>query len=107
MPDGLDFEQPLLELEIRIAALQATDDPAHADEIARLQERLERQRQRTYAALTPCSARSWRGIPSVPTRATGASCSSRTSPSCTATASSATTRPSSAGSRASRASRWS
>src|SRR5947208_2105180 len=53
MPDALDFEQPLLELEIRIAALQATDDPAHADEIARLQERLERQRQRTYAALTP------------------------------------------------------
>src|SRR5689334_21871032 len=53
MPDGLDFEQPLLELEIRIAALQATDDPAHADELARLQERLERQRQRTYAGLTP------------------------------------------------------
>src|SRR5882724_11415192 len=53
MPDGLDFEQPLLELEIRIAALQATDDPAHADEVARLQERLERQRQRTYAGLTP------------------------------------------------------
>src|ERR671936_599723 len=53
MPDGLDFEQPLLELEIRIAALQATDAPAHADEIARLQERLERQRQRTYASLTP------------------------------------------------------
>src|SRR5947207_2729468 len=53
MPDALDFEQPLLELEIRIAALQATDDPAHTDEIARLQERLERQRQRTYAGLTP------------------------------------------------------
>src|SRR5919197_1640941 len=53
MPDGLDFEQPLLELEIRIAALQATDDPAQADEIARLQERLDRQRQRTYASLTP------------------------------------------------------
>src|SRR6058998_3814532 len=53
MPDGLDFEQPLLELELRIAALQATDDPAHADEVARLQDRLERQRQRTYAALTP------------------------------------------------------
>src|SRR5438477_4226632 len=53
MPDGLEFEQPLLELEIRIAALQATDDPAQADEIARLQERLERRRQRTYASLTP------------------------------------------------------
>src|SRR5205085_7632404 len=35
MPDALDFEQPLLELEIRIAALQATDDLAHTDEIAR------------------------------------------------------------------------
>src|SRR3989449_7050328 len=53
MPDGLDFEQPLLELELRIAALQATDDPAHADEVARLQDRLERLRQRTYAGLTP------------------------------------------------------
>src|SRR5207244_11497383 len=53
MPDGLDSERPLLELELRIAALQATDDPAHADEVARLQDRLERQRQRTYAALTP------------------------------------------------------
>src|SRR5499425_3799611 len=53
MPDGLEFEQPLLELEIRIAGLQATDDPAQAEEIARLQDRLERQRQRTYAGLTP------------------------------------------------------
>ena len=53
MPDALDFEQPLLELEIRIAALQATDDPSQADEIARLEERLDRLRQRTYAALTP------------------------------------------------------
>src|ERR1043166_4351134 len=53
MPDALDFEQPLLELEIRIAALQATDDPTQADEIARLEERLERLRQRTYASLTP------------------------------------------------------
>src|ERR671922_821234 len=52
MPDGLEFEQPLLELEIRIAALQATDDPAQADEIARLEERLARLRQRTYASLT-------------------------------------------------------
>src|SRR2546421_3459983 len=53
MPAALDFEQPLLEREVRIAALQATDAPAHTDEIARLQERLERQRQRTYAGSTP------------------------------------------------------
>ena len=52
MPDALDFEQPLLELEMRIAELAAQDDPARADEIARLEERLERLRQRTYAGLT-------------------------------------------------------
>jgi acetyl-CoA carboxylase carboxyl transferase subunit alpha len=53
MPDALDFEQPLLELEARIAALKAEDDPLrHADEVARLEERLARQRQRTFATLT-------------------------------------------------------
>jgi acetyl-CoA carboxylase carboxyl transferase subunit alpha len=52
MPDALEFEQPLLELELRIAALVALDDPARADEIAKLEERLHRLRQRTYAALT-------------------------------------------------------
>jgi acetyl-CoA carboxylase carboxyl transferase subunit alpha len=52
MPDGLDFEQPLLELELRIAGLVALDDPTRADEIAKLEERLERLRQRTYAGLT-------------------------------------------------------
>src|ERR671937_1375279 len=53
MPDALDFEQPLLELETRIAALQAVDDPTRVrDEIARLEERLARLRQRTYASLT-------------------------------------------------------
>jgi acetyl-CoA carboxylase carboxyl transferase subunit alpha len=51
MPDALDFEQPLLELELRVAALVALDDPARADEIARLEERLHRLRQRTYASL--------------------------------------------------------
>ena len=41
MPDALDFEQPLLELENRIAALRAEDDPLRTrDEIARLEERL-------------------------------------------------------------------
>jgi len=52
MPDALDFEQPLLELELRIAGLVALDDPAHADEIAKLEERLDRLRQRTYAGLS-------------------------------------------------------
>jgi acetyl-CoA carboxylase carboxyl transferase subunit alpha len=52
MPDALDFEQPLLELELRIAALVALDDPTRADELARLEERLDRLRQRTYAGLS-------------------------------------------------------
>src|SRR6185436_20999446 len=53
MPDALEFEQPLLELETRITALQAENDPLRTrDEIARLEERLNRLRQRTYAALT-------------------------------------------------------
>src|SRR5512134_675745 len=53
MPDALEFEQPLLELELRIAALQAEDSSrATRDEIAKLEERLARLRQRTYAGLT-------------------------------------------------------
>ena len=52
MPDALDFEQPLLELEMRIAALQAEDGPRAREEIARLEDRLARLRQRTYAGLT-------------------------------------------------------
>ena len=53
MPDALDFEAPLLELENRVAALQAQDDsPRTRDEIAKLEERLARQRQKTYASLT-------------------------------------------------------
>jgi len=53
MPDALDFEQPLLELETRIAELQAAEDPSSVrDEIAKLDERLARLRQRTYASLT-------------------------------------------------------
>jgi acetyl-CoA carboxylase carboxyl transferase subunit alpha len=53
MPDGLEFEQPLLELEARIAALEAAEDPLRArDELARLRERLDRQRAKTYASLT-------------------------------------------------------
>jgi len=53
MPDALDFEQPLLEIETRIAALEGENDPLRTrDEIARLQERLARLRQRTYGGLT-------------------------------------------------------
>jgi acetyl-CoA carboxylase carboxyl transferase subunit alpha len=53
MPDALEFEQPLLELETRIATLQAEGDPVGTrDEIVRLEERLARLRQRTYANLT-------------------------------------------------------
>jgi len=53
MPDALDFEVPLLELENRIATLQAEDDsPKARDEIAKLEERLQRVRQKTYASLT-------------------------------------------------------
>ncbi len=53
MPEALDFEQPLLELETRIAELQAQDDPDTRDEIGRLEERLARLRQRTFASLSP------------------------------------------------------
>jgi acetyl-CoA carboxylase carboxyl transferase subunit alpha len=53
MIDGLDFERPLLELENRIATLQATEDPAKTGrDLARLQERLARLRRQTYGSLT-------------------------------------------------------
>jgi len=53
MPDALDFEQPLIELENRIAVLQAEENPPKTrDEITKLEERLARLRQRTYASLT-------------------------------------------------------
>ena len=53
MPDALDFEQPLLDIENRIVALQAEENTAKArDEIGKLEERLARLRQRTYASLT-------------------------------------------------------
>ncbi|MBI4636307.1 MAG: acetyl-CoA carboxylase carboxyltransferase subunit alpha [Candidatus Rokubacteria bacterium] len=49
----LDFEAPLLELENRIAALQAQEDQHQVrDEIARLEDRLERLRAKIYASLT-------------------------------------------------------
>ena len=53
MPDALDFEQPLLELETRIAALQSEENlPKTRDEIAKLEDRLARLRQKTYAGLS-------------------------------------------------------
>jgi acetyl-CoA carboxylase carboxyl transferase subunit alpha len=53
MPAELDFEAPLLELEHRIAALRAEEDQFRVrDELARLEERLERLRARTFASLT-------------------------------------------------------
>ena len=53
MPDELEFEKPLLELENRIAELRASEDSLAArDEIAKLEERLARQQQRIYSSLT-------------------------------------------------------
>jgi acetyl-CoA carboxylase carboxyl transferase subunit alpha len=53
MPDELEFEKPLLELENRIAELRASEDPLAArDEIAKLEDRLTRQQQRIYSSLT-------------------------------------------------------
>jgi acetyl-CoA carboxylase carboxyl transferase subunit alpha len=53
MPDELEFEKPLLELENRIAELRASEEPLQArDEIAKLEERLARQQQRVYSGLT-------------------------------------------------------
>ena len=53
MPEELEFEKPILELENRIAALNVSSEPLEArDEIAALEERLRRLQQRTYANLT-------------------------------------------------------
>ncbi len=53
MPDELEFEKPLLELENRIAGLRASEDPQAArDEISRLEERLHRLQQKVYGGLT-------------------------------------------------------
>jgi len=54
MPDELDFERPLLELENRIAELRASDGAQAArDEIGRLEERLKRLQHKVYSSLTP------------------------------------------------------
>lgn len=54
MIESLEFEKPLLDLENRIAELRASADPlAVRDEVAKLEERLDRLRQKVYAGLTP------------------------------------------------------
>jgi acetyl-CoA carboxylase carboxyl transferase subunit alpha len=54
MPDELDFERPLLELENRINELRAAaDSKATRDELVKLQERLLRQQRKVYGGLTP------------------------------------------------------
>jgi len=54
MPDELDFERPLLELEHRITELRASgDSKTTLDEVGKLQERLLRQQRKVYGGLTP------------------------------------------------------
>ncbi len=53
MPEELEFEKPLFELENRIAELRVSEDPQAArDEISRLEERLRRLQQKVYGGLT-------------------------------------------------------
>jgi acetyl-CoA carboxylase carboxyl transferase subunit alpha len=53
MPDELDFERPILELESRLAELRAAEPTAKTQQqISRLEERLRRVQQRVYGGLT-------------------------------------------------------
>jgi acetyl-CoA carboxylase carboxyl transferase subunit alpha len=53
MPEELEFEKPVLELENRIAELRAAEDPLVVrDEVGKLEERLRRLQQRVYGRLT-------------------------------------------------------
>ena len=53
MPDELEFEKPILELETRIAELRASEDEAATrDEATKLEERLRRLQQRVYGSLS-------------------------------------------------------
>ena len=53
MPDELEFEKPILELESRIAELRTAEGPVAArDEIGKLEDRLRRLQQRVYGRLT-------------------------------------------------------
>ena len=100
MPDELEFEKPLLELENRIAELRASEDSLAArDEIAKLEERLARQQQRVYVGPDRLAAHAARPPPEAPPHPRLRQLLlRRTSSSCTATAASATTRRSSAAS---------
>jgi acetyl-CoA carboxylase carboxyl transferase subunit alpha len=54
MPDALDFEKRLTELETRIAGLRGTEDePGVREQIARLEAQLRREQEKVYARLTP------------------------------------------------------
>lgn len=54
MPDDLDFERPLLEVENRLGELRASpDSKAVRDEIAKVEERLRRLQRKVYGSLTP------------------------------------------------------
>jgi acetyl-CoA carboxylase carboxyl transferase subunit alpha len=56
MPYFLDFEKPVAELENKIEELRQMSEPSGiniADEIARLQEKADRQLRTTYAKLSP------------------------------------------------------
>jgi acetyl-CoA carboxylase carboxyl transferase subunit alpha len=53
MPDELEFEKPILELETRIAELHASENEAATrDEATRLEERLRRLQLRVYGSLS-------------------------------------------------------
>jgi len=53
MPDELEFEKPILELENRIAGLRASEDEATTrEEVGKLEERLRRLQQRVYGGLS-------------------------------------------------------
>jgi acetyl-CoA carboxylase carboxyl transferase subunit alpha len=53
MPDELEFEKPIIELETRIAELRASENEAATrDEVTKLEERLRRLQQRVYGSLS-------------------------------------------------------
>ena len=52
MPDALDFEKPLVELETRIETLRQSATPDDDAEVAKLEERLTRLQKRIFGRLT-------------------------------------------------------
>jgi acetyl-CoA carboxylase carboxyl transferase subunit alpha len=52
MPDRLEFEAPLVEIEAKLAELRAQDDPRRRDEIRHLEERRRRLQTRIYGGLS-------------------------------------------------------